>query len=172
MYKGGLASTSSAGLPGGSTDGIALGDRDSLWLGAAEGLPCESKLVEAMLIGADVEFSASTVGPKVAGNDVIGCFDREIDGIKLFDAVGAKVAGAVVIGCFDNGEADGIELREGFTVVTAEGVVLVLGVDVGSVYNKREKERSMTHSVCIRQVDLHCRHLPVVLAKPILTASM
>jgi hypothetical protein len=148
VFKGGLASTSIAGLPGGGTvtDGIELGDWNSLWLRAPP--PCDSEFVDAVLIGADDGFSAGVVGEKLAGTDEIGCFD---------------------------GEVDGIELREGFNVGTAEGILVVLGLDVGSVYSKIEKERSILHPSCVSaNEDLHCNceHLPVVLVKPILTTSM
>lgn len=60
------------------------------------------------------------------------------DDVSSESAVGAKVAGTDV-GWFD-GEVDGIELREGFHVGTADGILLVLGLDVGSVYSTREKD--------------------------------
>jgi hypothetical protein len=106
-----LASTSIA-APGGSPDGIELGDRKSPWLGAVDD-PSEpdSELVGAALIGT-------------------------YDGTNAF---GAKVVSTGVIGWFD-GEVDGIELREGFNVGTAEGMLLVLGLDVGSVNSKRKKK--------------------------------
>ncbi len=92
----------------GSVDGIALGDCESSRLGAVDDPSTpESKLFVDVLIGTDDSLSASVVGPKVTITGAIGWFD---------------------------GAADGIELREWFVVGIAEGVLLLLGLGVGSVW--------------------------------------
>jgi len=75
----------------------------------------DSELVGAALIGIDADDGTSAI------------------------AIGAKVTSTGVIGWFD-GEVDGIKLREGLSVGTAEGMLLVLGLDVGSVNSKRKKK--------------------------------
>jgi hypothetical protein len=117
-----LASTSIA-APGGSSDGIELGDRKSPWLGAVDDpSDPDSELVGAALIGTDESTSAIAIGAKVVSTGVIGWFD---------------------------GEVDGIELREGFNVGTSEGMLLVLGLDVGSVNSTRKRKINKLHIICI-----------------------